>query len=191
MKIVLKIILKEKEKPERKRWEKKKKTKSVRNGECFFCSSRGFLFCGVWETRFGSARFWSANLMSSLLPFGDVAAEKEKVFHGSSKGRTFHQEVTQFSENGIFCHKLFKFIFFKNNLPKSDMCPHIYVLLATILGVFKKNKVATLVKIYLAMLIILIPSRNWKIELWLGLYQLENIKFSINVLFSYNCNPDL
>jgi hypothetical protein len=51
--------------------------------------------------------------------------------------------------------------------------------------------VATLVKIYLAMLIILIPSRNWKIELWLGLYQLENIKFSINVLFSYNCNPDL
>jgi hypothetical protein len=76
-------------------------------------------------------------------------------------------------------------------LPKSDMCPHIYVLLATILGVFFWNKVATLVKIYLAMLIILNPSRNWKIELWLGLYQLENIKFSIKVLLSYNYNSNI
>jgi hypothetical protein len=71
------------------------------------------------------------------------------------------------------------------------MCPNIYVLLATILGVFFWNKVATLVKIYLTMLITLIPSRNWKIELWLSLYQLENIKFSINVLFSYKYNSNL
>jgi hypothetical protein len=46
------------------------------------------LFCGVWETGFGCARFWSCNLMSSWLPFGDVAAEKEKVFHGSFVARS-------------------------------------------------------------------------------------------------------
>jgi hypothetical protein len=57
--------------------------------ECPFCSSRGF-FCFVEFGRpdFGSARFWSVNLMSSLLPFGDVAAEKEKVFHGSFVARS-------------------------------------------------------------------------------------------------------
>ncbi len=54
----------------------------------FFCSSRGVLFCGVWEPGFGSGRFWTGNLMSSLLPFGDVAAEKEKVFHGSFVARS-------------------------------------------------------------------------------------------------------
>jgi hypothetical protein len=90
LKIVLKIILKEKKNQKKKKMRTKEEDEEESEERRVFSSvlRGGFWFCGVWETGFGSARFWSGNLMLSLLPFGDVAAEKENFFHGSFVARS-------------------------------------------------------------------------------------------------------